>query len=38
MRVQELFFRETKPEFEFYDTEKDPWEVNNLADNAEYKG
>ena len=35
--VQELFFRETKPEFEFYDTEKDPWEVNNLADKAEYK-
>ena len=35
--IQELFFREKKPEFEFYDTEKDPWEVNNLADQPEYQ-
>ena len=30
-------FWETKPAEELYDTENDPWEVNNLAGNPEYK-
>jgi len=30
-------FWETKPAEELYDTENDPWEVNNLANNPEYK-
>lgn len=34
--VQALWFRETKPKFEFYDLEKDPHEVNNLADDPAY--
>lgn len=34
--VQALWFRESKPEFEFYDTEKDPHEINNLAEDPAY--
>ena len=30
-------FWEEKPAEEFYDTEKDPWEVNNLADDPKYQ-
>jgi N-sulfoglucosamine sulfohydrolase len=30
-------FWEPKPAEELYDTENDPWEVNNLANNPEYK-
>jgi hypothetical protein len=30
-------FWKTKPAEELYDTENDPWEVNNLAGNPEYK-
>jgi len=30
-------FWEPKPVEELYDTENDPWEVNNLAENQEYK-
>ncbi|WP_162340525.1 sulfatase-like hydrolase/transferase [Cyclobacterium salsum] len=30
-------FWNTKPAEELYDTENDPWEVNNLADDPEYK-
>lgn len=33
---QMLWFRETKPVEELYDTEKDPYEFNNLASNAAY--
>ncbi|MGF1585973.1 MAG: sulfatase-like hydrolase/transferase [Bacteroidales bacterium] len=33
--VQSRFFL-TKPVEELYDTENDPWEVNNLADNLDY--
>ncbi len=33
--IQSRFFR-TKPVEELYDTEKDPWEVNNLANNTAY--
>lgn len=34
--IQSRFFR-TKPVEELYDTEKDPWEVNNLADDPAYR-
>ena len=34
--VQMLWFRETKPQEELYDTEKDPYEFNNLATNPAY--
>lgn len=34
--VQSRFFR-TKPVEELYDTEKDPWEVHNLADDPAYR-
>ncbi|MEM9645758.1 MAG: sulfatase, partial [Planctomycetota bacterium] len=33
---QALWFSETKPIEELYDTEKDPWELNNLADSPQY--
>ncbi|MEL7585339.1 MAG: sulfatase [Prolixibacteraceae bacterium] len=35
-QVQSQFWS-TKPAEELYDTENDPWEVNNLAANPEYK-
>lgn len=34
--VQSAFW-ETKPVEELYDTENDPWEINNLAENKEYE-
>lgn len=34
--AQELFFRKTKPEFELFDIEKDPHELNNLAGDRVY--
>jgi hypothetical protein len=34
---QLLWFRQTKPEEELYDLESDPHELNNLADNPDYK-
>ncbi len=34
--AQQLFFAEHKPTVEFYDLEKDPFEVNNLADDPSY--
>ncbi len=34
--VQSIFWN-TKPAEELYDTENDPWEVNNLANNPAYK-
>jgi len=34
--VQALWFKETKAPFEFYDLEKDPHEVNNLAADPAY--
>jgi hypothetical protein len=34
--VQALWFRETKPPFEFYDTETDPHEIHNLAEDPAY--
>jgi len=33
---QKLWFRKTKPEEEFYDTQTDPYELNNLAQNPKY--
>jgi len=35
-RGPQRYFWEKKPAEELYDTQKDPWEVNNLADVAEY--
>jgi len=35
--VQAQWFRENKPEEEFFDCSIDPFELNNLADNPEYK-
>ncbi len=34
--TQSIFW-ETKPVEELYDTENDPWEINNLAENPDYK-
>ena len=34
---QASFMAEKKPEFELYDMENDPYELNNLADNANYQ-
>lgn len=34
--VQQLWFRKTKPVEELYDTEKDPYELNNLAIDKNY--
>ncbi len=34
--AQQSVFWNTKPVEELYDTENDPWEVNNLADDANY--
>ncbi|MFC1551291.1 sulfatase-like hydrolase/transferase [Candidatus Latescibacterota bacterium] len=34
---EKLFFRETKPLEELYDTVEDPHEINNLADSAEHR-
>lgn len=32
-----LFMRKTKPPEEFYDTDSDPYEINNLIDSAEHQ-
>ncbi len=32
-----LFFRQTKPPEEFYDTQKDPYEIHNLIDSPEHQ-
>ena len=34
--IQKLWFRETKPEEELYDTKNDPHEVKNLANDSKY--
>ncbi len=34
---QKLFFQETKPAEEFYDTQNDPHEINNLIDSPEHQ-
>ncbi len=34
--VQALWFRETKPEIEFFDVDNDPHEINNLAEDPRY--
>ncbi|WP_366182436.1 sulfatase [Flavobacterium ovatum] len=36
-KEQDQFFSATKPVFELYDIEKDPYELRNLADVASYK-
>ena len=35
--VQKIWFEPTKPEEELYDTQKDPYHINNLADDPEYR-
>ncbi|MFC2126356.1 sulfatase [Bacteroidota bacterium] len=35
--TQALWFRKIKPEEELYDTQNDPWEILNLADDPEYR-
>ncbi|MCF6356443.1 MAG: sulfatase [Draconibacterium sp.] len=35
-KTQSVFW-ESKPVEELYDTENDPWEINNLAENPDYK-
>jgi len=34
--AQALWFRETKPTYEFFDTKSDPHELNNLIDDPQY--
>ena len=34
--AQALWFRETKPEIEFFDVDSDPHEINSLADDPQY--
>ena len=36
--VQQLWFRKTKPVEELYDTQTDPYEFHNLADDSAYSG
>lgn len=36
-REQALLFQSPRPEIEFYDLEKDPWELNNLAGHPAYR-
>jgi len=35
--AQKLWFRDTKPEYEFFDTESDPHEVRNLIDDSKHQ-
>ena len=35
--AQQLLFRAPRPEIEFYDTERDPFEIDNLAGRPEYR-
>lgn len=36
-REQALLFQSPRPEIEFYDLQEDPWEVNNLAGDPDYR-
>ena len=36
--TQELLFREVRPREELYDVNKDPYEINNLADDPKFAG